>query len=493
MSTSKFIGLLVFGLSLVSGHAQSTASASGLQFSSSDKNLTEAFRWAKSQALVYVHNDADPVGSWYEAALPGRNAFCMRDVAHQTTGAAALGLYPQNHNMLKKFAAAVSPSRDWAGYWEIDKTGRPSPADYIDDNDFWYNLPANFDILDSIVRMWHWTGDETYLADPAFERFFQSMAAYIQRWDLQPLGVLDRPRIMNQRIPSGQFVLDRGIPSYSEGRTDFNLGTDLLAAEYRAFESLRDIDLNRHEVVRAQRDESTAHQILYLIDHKAWSDNNHHFMGFFSRDGTTQGSGDVMVLYFGATQDQRHIQQALSYIGSQNYWKHIGIEEESYLPQTFYRYGTNDSAYAVILDLVRPGKQRRDYPEVSFSVIGAIVKGTMGIEASRNGYAAVISSIARLPRSSDNALLCGLHIGHNLVDIRHVGSRESSLTNRSGPTLHWRAEFAAKAQILIVNGRRVRSTISYRNRRVPVSWIITDVPAGATIVVSRPGPISETR
>jgi hypothetical protein len=78
--------------------------------------------------------------------------------------------------MLKRFAAAVSPDRNWAGYWEIDKLGHPSAADYVSDSDFWYNLPANFDLLDSIVRMWRWTGDNSYISDPSFQRFFETTA-----------------------------------------------------------------------------------------------------------------------------------------------------------------------------------------------------------------------------------------------------------------------------------------------------------------------------
>ena len=30
------------------------------------------------------------------------------------------------------------------------------------DDDFWFNLPANFDVLDAAVRMWRWTGDDGY-------------------------------------------------------------------------------------------------------------------------------------------------------------------------------------------------------------------------------------------------------------------------------------------------------------------------------------------
>ncbi len=53
-----------------------------LEFSCSLSELNRGFSWAKEQALAYVHDGEDPVGLWYEAALPARDAFCMRDTAH---------------------------------------------------------------------------------------------------------------------------------------------------------------------------------------------------------------------------------------------------------------------------------------------------------------------------------------------------------------------------------------------------------------------------
>jgi hypothetical protein len=82
------IGVLLTPVRLTAQN--SPAPRSELQLESSDAKLVQAFQWAKSQALAYAHDGSDPVGLWYEAALPGRNSFCMRDVSHQTTGAAAL-------------------------------------------------------------------------------------------------------------------------------------------------------------------------------------------------------------------------------------------------------------------------------------------------------------------------------------------------------------------------------------------------------------------
>jgi hypothetical protein len=479
--------IVLCGLSIVLPvHAQDLAPTSSLQLESSDTKLVQAFQWAESRALAYAHGGADPVGPWYEAALPGRDSFCMRDVSHQTTGAAALGLYPENRNMLGRFAAAVSQDRDWAGYWEIDKFGHPSAADYVSDSDFWYNLPANFDLLDSIVRMWRWTGDNSYVSDPSIQRFFDLTAtAYVNAWDLQPDRILKRARIMNQRLSNGRFVHDRGIPSYTEGEDNFNVGTDLLAAEYRAFESLRVIATSRHEALLAQRYGDTARGILDLIERKAWSQQDSRFMGFFSRDGSRHGSGDAMVLYFGATKDPSHIRAALSHIESVEYLKNIGIEEESYLPQTLYRYGEKDAAYRIIVDLTRPDKDRRDYPEVSFSVIGAMVTGMMGMEVVDDSRSRpLLRSISRLRSASDRAKLSGVRVRDNLVDLEHFGDRGSTLTNHSKKPIHWQAAFPGRVSILMVNGQPVRSTITLDASLASVSSTIIDVPSGGTASVT---------
>lgn len=42
----------------------------GPLFRSTDKQLEETFNWACNMAMSYAHDGSDPVGYWYEAALP---------------------------------------------------------------------------------------------------------------------------------------------------------------------------------------------------------------------------------------------------------------------------------------------------------------------------------------------------------------------------------------------------------------------------------------
>ncbi len=135
-----------------------------VEFASSDRKLVDGFHWAKTQALDYVR-ESPVIGPWYEAALPGRNAFCMRDVSHMSTGAQFLGLGPRTRNMLRQFAEHISASKKWCTWWEITGEGKPAPVDYKSDQSFWYCLPANFDVMDACYRQWLWSRDNAYLDD----------------------------------------------------------------------------------------------------------------------------------------------------------------------------------------------------------------------------------------------------------------------------------------------------------------------------------------
>lgn len=90
-------------------------------------------------------------------------------------------------------------------YWEINRYGLPAPVDYTSDEDFWFNLPANFDLLECCIRMYRWTGDRQWLDDPDLQRFYHlTMHKYIARWDKNGDGI-------PERAVAGSV---RGIPSY---------------------------------------------------------------------------------------------------------------------------------------------------------------------------------------------------------------------------------------------------------------------------------------
>lgn len=480
------LALCVFLLVHVPGvRAQQAGPLSNLEFHSSNSTLNESFKWAKQQALGYVFAKTGTIGPWYEAALPGRNAFCMRDVSHQTEGAAALGLFAANRNMLGRFAESAAASRNWAAFWEIDGDGKPSAFDYVSDDDFWFNLPANFDVLDAAVRMWRWTGDDTYRDDPRFQRFFRAtLSGYIEQWQLQPVSILARQRIMNRRLANGKFVDSRGIPSYTEGTSDFIAGADLLAAEYRAIRSYSEIAVSPQDKGLSAQLQGGADQLQRILETVIWAPQERHFYGRIRGDRSGAGSGDTLVLYFGAAKDPDRIRGALDYVANPKYWRQINIEEETYIPIVLFRYGRYTEAYKVLFDMTRPDKPRREYPEVSYAAVASIVSGAMGIEPSRAGDNFDLRTLALPPEKTDDLAIASLQIRNNILDIKHTGRTTSSMVNRQGPALRWKVEFASACGKMRVNGHTVRGVPDSLPGGMPLCSTIVTVPAGDSVTVT---------
>jgi hypothetical protein len=310
------------------------------------------------------------------------------------------------------------------------------------------------------------------------------MSNYMQSWQLTPSAILTRPRIANQRQTEGRFVHSRGIPSYTEDSKGFIFGADLLASEYRAILSFQEIASTTADRKLAQQMQPAANAIQDLLERVAWSKTQHHYLGTIRKDLSGSGSGDALVLYFGAAKDPAHLRGALDYISSPNYWKHINIEAESYLPLTLFRYGRAAAAYQVLADLSSPYKNRREYPEVSYAVIAALVGGVMGLEPSHSGEPFDVRTLSLLP-ATDRATLSGVAIGGNHLEITHVGRSQTRLKNNAGPPLRWRAAFIAGGSHLRVNGQLIIARRTKLASGETIGWTDVIVPSAASVVVSR--------
>ena len=516
---------LALRLHAQSSHAEeSTAKKpkTQLELQTSDSRLAAAFAWARQQGLAYAFR-GDPVGECYEAALPGREAFCMRDVSHQSMGAHALGLAPHSFNMLRAFAANISDAKDWCSYWEINRFGRPAPVDYQSDAKFWYDLPANFDVLDACWRMYLWTGNMQYIDDPAFLNFYdRTVSDYVERWSLDIGRVMKRKRLMNVRgelNPHDKFQVSRGIPGYEEGRNDFVAGVDLLASEYAAFRDYSQIQGLRGNFDAALAYANKARSVQEFVN-STWWDQHSHFYNVLDEDYHLQGHNGVDLLYYRAAENGPRAQAALSDLVATIKANPSGaVELESHYPEVLYRYGAPELAYSQIMDLTCKGRYRQEYPEVSFSVVGAIVTGLMGIsvEAPSPDQSAAQWDFLRAAAMTRSALLLGvappvqwnyvevvvktlpsltndtpwaemrhLPVRANKISVKHEGDQKTTFTNESGPALIWRAALPGTYAKLIVDHQPVRSSPEKGPSGRIESWVEVTVGAGDTVTVEAP-------
>lgn len=476
--------LLVLFASLCWGCAQQTrGSGEGppygrLELSSGYEPLDAGFRWAKQQALAYVF-DGDPVGPWYEAALPGREAFCMRDVSHQSLGALALGLTDHTKNMMRKFAQNVAESRDWCSFWEINRYDQPAPVDYRSDEDFWYNLPANFDVLHSCYRIYEWTGDEDYLDDAAFENFYRrSLTDYVGAWDPDGDGIMESPEEAGYR----------GIPTYWEGEGARPLtGGDLIAAQFAANRAYARILSLRGETNEARTYGAAADRLRRIYNRDWWNPDLGRFYTSVLQDGTYDTTHipllQILPLYFGIVEEGERRDRLVGALPEGDI-----VEVNAYLPEVYYEAGRDELAFSHLMGQLDPQLHRREYPENSFTAIGVIVRYLMGINplASQG----VVETRSRLPRQVPWARVEHVPVLRNEIAVRHTGLAETRLSNESGSALQWRAVFRGRHETLYVDGRGASAAIRLTERGETESYVLVEVADGAerTIAVSPSSP-----
>ena len=472
-----FILLFVFYLSI--GYSQSN---SLFHFDSSDKDLVLTVDWAKNKALSFSHDNTDPVGYWYEAALPNREAFCVRDVSHQSIGAEILGLRSHNFNIILKFCQNISKSRNYATYWEINRFNKPAPVDYNNDKDFWYNLPANFDLIYAIKRLHNWTGNDQYINNPVILNFISlSLNEYVKEWQIDSNYALTRNRFMyvqnSNEIHENRFGNSRGIPTYYErGNKLSYLGIDLTASYIAAIKS-------QIEILKLQNSDNSnineyvkkLHRELNFLNTFWWDDTQNAYKSIIYQDKTHEfysiGEDEAFhhyLLYFDVLEENKRIFDIINWY-KENHHKLI-IELKSYLPVLFYQYGNSELANELLKELCSIKNDRRNYPEISFTVIEHITRGLMGINVNENK----IETISRLEQNQKWASVEGIPILGSVVGVKHKGKSKTIFENLGDKEILWKVKFEGDYNLIEVNKNKV-STFKENEYGKHISYVIVPV------------------
>ena len=424
-----------------------------IKVSSSDTSLVSIFNWAHTTSNGYLGKDSDPVGPWYESALSGREAFCIRDVSHQCIGAEIISHSKQNLNMYYKFVENISEPKDWCTYWEINRYNKPAPIDYTSDKDFWYNLNANFDIIDASYKLYLWSGNKAYINDPLFDNFFKiSLNQYIDRWQLQSDKIMQRPSVMNA---SEKFIKEkkrwkvnaRGLPSYDEGVEGLVITSDLIAMIYNGFSTYAKILALRGELAKSKQYQQKALAYRQIIDSLWWNQKTNSYFNYFLSDGKFHGGGsNLYMLWYGVIQDPKKIIQTLS---NNNIWDYYEIEGMSYLPQLFYRFGNNENGYHFLQKIY--ANKRRQYPEASSGCIEGIVHGLMGVQPS--AAEGIVTTCARLTPKTSWISIENIPIFSGLISVSHQSAVKTVFANKSAKKITWRAMFQGSFRHIKVDGK----------------------------------------
>lgn len=472
-----FFILLVWQFGPISAQSVVKDSCETIELTSSNTQLNEAFLWAKKTACSYIR-DNDLVGKWYEAALPDRESFCMRDVSHMSTGAYFLGLKDYNKNMLSKFAKYISASRDWCSYWEISKDERPTPIDYTSDEDFWYNLPANFDVMNTCHNMYNLTGDSDYLLkEPFFSFHYHSVNEYSKVWDSDHDGILDSSPTKS--------VVRRGIASYEESFPGIFTGSDLLAAQAKGYTVFA-------EIMKLQDKEDSAKKYFRLAEklekeykQNWWDAKDNSFFGYRMDNGKySKKHNEIFVLLYDLIKEKNKVYTILS-----NFEKSRedgkgkeAVEGNSYLPLIFYKYNQLEAAYRRMLFMTDQSVERRTYPEVSYVFVGTVLEGLMGVHliAPEN----LIQTTPKLPMELDWVEVKNIPWKDGSVILKHTGIQSTTIISEAKQAFTWRAVFFGNQKELWVNKKKVNAKKTTTFDGESQVYVDVVIPPGVTCTVS---------
>lgn len=448
-----------------------------VSLSASDSSLVEIFNWSRDAINSHQGNPSDPVGPWYEAALPNREAFCIRDVSHQCIGNEIAGQGRENLNMMRKFVGNISASKDYCSYWEINRYDKPAPVDYTSDQDFWYNLNANFDLIDAAYKLYQWTGNTTYITSPEFDRFFRlTLNEYVERWQLEPGKIMQRPAFLNRTAATVRFREARGIPSYDEAQEDMTVSADLLAISANGFSTYAKILGLSGKAEEAKKYRETAATYTQLIDSLWWDPATRTYFDFYKTNQQFYHGGTAKseyLLWYQVIRDSSRIARALQELQNSQ------TEVLSYLPMIFYRYGFAREAYAYLKKIY--ADPRRMYPEASSGAMEGFVRGMMGVEpaAAENR----VSTCSRLPAATAWVEVRHIPVFSGLISVKHVSADTTIFSSISAKPFTWRAVFRGAHGQIQVGGKRIKAQHFLDALHTVHSFV--DVPvAGATEITA---------
>lgn len=472
---------------------------------SSNATVENMFAWAKVKANSWVrqkgtrgivnmdennvHRSPPETGTYqptYWAGYPDRSYFYSRDFAHQFTGAHVIGLALHNKTMLKAFAKSATAERSYFPVWAINFDGSTGKTDYRDNSNFVRELPAPFELVERIRDGYCWTSDEDYLHDPDLTAFTSNIIG---------------PFIASHGIKKGDVYIPAGTGSNIwKGAASYNeLGSpiqaaDAVAALFGAYQAAA--ELYSQKADNAAADAANRQAIaLFKYFNTVWSHDKNKpdaIVRSYDTQGHPSSDWGLEMSWFppikgliasGPRRDKlmQFIDDSATKNPPQN------LEALTYLPDAFFAAHHSDIAWKWMQEIFKKKDAvhttgrflNSDYPEISFTLLGQIVDGLLGINPISGNY---VETIARLPSSINWIEIKDLHIKQGTLTLRQEGNTKSTFTFSGKKNIVWRPFFPGKVAFIAINGEQKEAELHFERDGVPYSGIDIPVTEGMEYV-----------
>ncbi len=441
--------------------------AASLALETSNPKLERSFQWAVQKALSYVQTgktgvvdgherQRQSVGSVkyipsYWAGYTWRTAFYSRDYCHQAAGAHLLDLQQENLSMLRAFAGSATAGRKWYPLWALNFDGSPFKLDYAGDHSFVREVPAVFELVEQCHRQYLWTGDPAYVTDPVLSNYCaRAVTEFIQLHDtLIPNGVAEG---------DGSGNIFRGSATYNEIRSPLIEAGDGIACQYQALLAYAGLLAARGEPGQAAAFERKAGDLRAFFNTQWGVKTNEtlYVRGYDTRKRALTDFGRenswFMPMKFITLPSPRtdayldFIARSVDSPGG----RPSNLEAISYLPGVFFPYNRAEEGWKWLEYIM--DQPDREYPEISYTLIGHVVEGLLGFEP--NAPERSFLTVSRLPRAVERLGVRNLPLAGHRIGVTHEGASRSAAAHTSGPRpLKWHACFYGDHAAIAVNGQ----------------------------------------
>ncbi|MFJ1829882.1 hypothetical protein [Streptomyces sp. NPDC088178] len=448
------------------------------EISSSDPKVVEMFNWSKRKANSWVQmpgttgplnvdegnrsgTGTGTYGPSYWAGYAHRSAYYSRDMAHQLAGASVLGLNEANKAMLRAFADSATPEHKYYPVWAINFDNKTYLSiDYRSPTSFVREVPATFELVEKAKHAYRWSGDSAYVNDGALWDFYKHATK-----DFVELHDANKPNGVAEGTGNGIFA---GAASYNEvGEEHLAESGDSIGSQYQAYRAMSDLAAAKGDRTLSKKFQQKADALkAYFNDTWSGSGSGADMVRGYTTDGkalTGWGKENSwfmpmkQIINPGARADAY-----LDYVDEQagGSGKPSNIEAISYLPDTFFAYEHNDTAWKWMQYVYDKRNDQHpassqgpngDYPEVSYTLLSQTVEGLMGVQP--NAPRRALSTQSRMPAGMDWLQIKDIKIGGSTFTLRHDGATKSTLTNATGSARYkWEARFPGSHSTIKVNG-----------------------------------------
>ncbi|MFE5097294.1 hypothetical protein ACFRCI_45185 [Streptomyces sp. NPDC056638] len=448
------------------------------EISSSDPRIVEMFNWSKRKANSWVQmpgttgplnvdegnrsgTGTGTYGPSYWAGYAHRSAYYSRDMAHQLAGASILGLNDANKAMLRAFAGSATSEHKYYPVWAVNFDNKTYLSiDYRSPTSFVREVPATFELVEKAEHAYRWSGDSAYVHDGTLWDFYKHATK-----DFVELHDANKPNGVAEGTGNGIFA---GAASYNEvGEEHLAESGDSIGSQYQAYRAMSDLAAAKGDKTLSKKFQQKADNLkAYFNDTWSGSGSGADMVRGYTTDGKAlTGWGKENSWFMPMKQlinPGARADAYLDYVDEQasGSGKPSNIEAISYLPDTFFAYEHNDTAWKWMQyvydkrnDQHPVSKQgpNGDYPEVSYTLLSQTVEGLMGVQPNAPGRA--LNTQSRMPAGMGWLQIKDIRIGGNTFTLRHDGATQSTLTNATGSARYkWEARFPGSHSTIKVNG-----------------------------------------